>query len=340
MSNKFAKLIPETFSTDIMPDPTPRQLHEAYRLGSINGVWNPKTSPYPYNRFAGYQADEIKANKADGLFLEDSAVYGKFKGLGTGKRINGHHAWTVLDPEKGGSGRQVTGDCVSWGTRGAIDRMRCNRILEGRLESYVLRGATCGYYAGRRHNGEGAVSSWISAYALEIGVILEQEYDAGGQHYDFRNYEQYVKWGMSHGTTGVPDALKALTRNMRPGGWHQIATTDAALDLLAAGGTIHIGSQLAVIDTGNPISKRSGSWAHDMDVPFVDDTREYLPYRVWGFDQSWGRWNSLSSVPEAWKPLLEGMFFISDTDMAWAIRNGECCGFVPGRFYGISTDIL
>lgn len=340
-ANPYAKLLPETINldNDIFAAPTPRGLFDAYRGGQLLGVLSP-TSPYPFNRFAEYARDYIKANQPDGtpLVFEDGPLWSQIKGRGAGKRIMGHHAWIKLDPKNAGFGAQATGDCVSWAIRGALDRLRTLLIVLGQWQGYIVRQATCGIYSGRGHTGQGADPVRLSAWAVQIGTLLEQVYETSAGKYDFRNYSEYVKWGMSRGRVGVPDDLLALTKPHTAAGYKVIRTTDAARDFIAAGGTIHVGSDLGVSSTGNPISRRSGSWSHDMDVPGFDATGEFFPECVWIWDQSWGNWNSVTNIPEPWKPILQGMFFLSEKDTQWAMNGGGCVGFLPGKWFPASID--
>lgn len=342
IDNPYAKLLPETINldNDVLAMPTPSRLHEGYRHGRIHGVITPKDT-YPYNRFAEYSRDFLRANQADGysFVFEDTPYYAKIKGTGQGKRICGHHAWLKLDSQLAGFGNQGTGDCVSWAIRGAIDRLRALQILAGRWQGYIKRQATCCIYSGRGHTGEGASPTQLSAFAVQIGTALEQIYETSKAKYDFTNYSDYMRWGMTRGRTGMPADLLEFTKVHKAAGYKVIKTTEAARDFIAAGGTIHCGSNLGVSSTGNPISRKSGSWSHDMDVTGFDDTKEFFNHCVWMWDQSWGNWNTVTNIPEPWKPLMQGMFFLNDSETQWAF-NDECVGFLPGEWFPASIDNL
>jgi hypothetical protein len=58
-----------------------------------------------------------------------------------------------------------------------------------------------------------------------------------------------------------------------------------------------------------------------------DDTKEFFPQRVWFWDQSWGNWNKVTSLPAAYQPWGEGMYILNDADTLYAVRQGECSIF-------------
>ncbi|WP_238833452.1 hypothetical protein, partial [Enterococcus faecium] len=72
-----------------------------------------------------------------------------------------------------------------------------------------------------------------------------------------------------------------------------VGSTNALADLMWNKGTAHTGSMLAVQSVGNPIFKRSGSWAHDMNIYMFDDSewcKNKYGSRIWGINNSWGNW--------------------------------------------------
>jgi hypothetical protein len=341
IQNPYAALLPETIQidNDIIKNSSPAGLHHLYRLGLVNGViLDTEKTPYPYRQFAKYNFDYLKDNQEDGqsIIFEDTKYYGKIKGDGKGKRILNQSAYLKIDPKKSSFGAQSTGDCVSWAIRDAIDQLRCNRILAGMWEAYIERQATCGIYSGRGHTGQGADPVGLSRWAVQIGVLLEIVYETSKEKYDFRSYDDYVRWGMSRGRSGIPDDLLAETQKHKVGGYKVVATTDALLDLMANGMTAHCGSDLGVASFGNPISKRSGSWSHDMNVAGVDDTdwcKDKFNTRVWIWNQSWGNWNTVENIPDEWKPWGQGQFALSDKDPQWAVNDGGTVVFFDGAFF-------
>lgn len=335
--NPFAKLMPEGFGVDhdMLRVVTPQALHTGYSTGRIMGALvDTDNSPWYVRQYVQYNRDFLARNQEDGhsIIFEDTPYYSKIKGLGAGKRLLPYHKYLQLDPEKAMRGAQATGDCVSWGIRTALDILRAiNVFLKG--ERYICRQATAGIYSGRGHTGQGADPVALSAWAIKIGTLLEQEYKTSSNTYDFRDYKSYVRWGMSRGRIGMPEDLLELTKPYTADSYKIVRTTEAARDIMAAGGSIHCGSGLGVSSQGNPISRRSGSWAHDMAVPGFDDTREFFNFCVWCWDQSWGQWNTVTNIPEAWKPHPEGMFYLDDSTTQGAFSGGGACAFLPGRWF-------
>jgi len=226
-------------------------------------------------------------------------------------------------------------NCVSWAIRTAIDNGRCLNITNGVWEEWICRQATCGLYSGRGHNGQGADPIGLSAWAVKIGTLLEKIYETNKGKYDFTNYKNYVKWGMSRGRSGIPSDLLELTKPHAPASYKVITTTDALRDVMANGATIQVGSMLAVESTGNFISRRRGSWNHSMSVIMYDDTREFHNDCVWGIDNSWGAFNRLTNVPEVYKPIPQGSFFITEKDMQYALSDRGTTAFLPGQWFPV-----
>jgi len=341
IKNPFVKLLPETTSIDnnIIKNASPQKLHNLYRLGYINGViLDIEKVPWNFRKFAKYNFDFLKDNQEDNqsIIFEDTSYYSKIRGAGSGRRVLNHLAYLQIDPQKAMRGAQSTGDCVSWGTRGALDELRCNKIAKGAWEAYIARQATCGIYSGRGHTGEGADSVQLSAWAVKIGTLLEIKYDIGNNHYDFTNYDDYVSWGMSRGRVGMPQDLLEKTQPYTAGNYKVVATTDALADALAAGGSAHCGSGIGVSSVGDPISRLSGSWSHDMNIVGFDDTDECKAKfggRIWLWDQSWGDWNNVTNIPDWWKPWGQGMFALTDKSTQVAVSDGGTVVFFDGKWF-------
>lgn len=350
IQNPYARLLPSTLNVnnDILRL-SPGQLHTYYRMGYINGVMlDTKNAPEFVRKFAQYNFQYLKDNQKDGepIIFEDTKYYTNIKDTGKGKRVLNYLNYHRIDPNNAMKGAQATGDCVSWAIRTALDQLRCNKIASGAWEAYITRQATCGIYSGRGHTGQGADPVGLSEWALEIGTLLEQKYTTSKQKYDFTNYDDYVSWGMSRGRSGVPDDLLEFTKPYNAGSYKVIATTDALADVMFNGGSAHCGSGLGVSSSGSPISKRSGSWSHDMSISGFDDTdecKEKFGGRIWLWDQSWGNWNTVSNIPDWWKPWPEGMFALNDKDTQWAVGEGGTCVFFDGQWFKadpISNSII
>lgn len=336
INNPFYGYLPESVSIDndlLGPNPTPAALHNAYVTHRLAGVLvDDPESPWYVRRAARYEQDALQGLRDDPLVWEESLPYQPLRNLGSGKRVMQWHDYLRMDPAAAMKGRQLTGDCVSWAIRDARDRLRCLLIGLGKLFAYIKRQATCGIYSGRGHTGQGASPTRLSAYAVAIGTLLEQQY-LGGK-YDFRSYDSYVRWGMTRGRVGMPDDLLPLTRPYTDERYFVVKTWQGLIDACAAGYTVHCGSNMGVSNYGNPVSKLSGSWAHDMSVPGYDATKEFVRDEVVFFDQSWGNWNRVENIPDAWKPWGEGMFAITRADFERrALSAGGTCVFVPGKYF-------
>lgn len=340
INNPFAKLLSETnsYQNDILTAVSPGKLHNMYRLGMINGVLiDNEKAPWHVRKFAKYNFDFLKDNQKDNqsIIFEDTKYYDTIKGTSKGQRVLNYKNNLMIDKNAMSGEAQVTGDCVSHGTRAALDQLRCNRIAQGKWEAYLYRQATALIYRSRGYNGQGADSVQLSANAIQIGTLLEKVYQTSSKSYDFTDYNKYVSWGMN-GSSAIPSDLLEMTKPYHAGNYKVVATTDALADAMYNGGTCHCGSMLGVTSTGNPISRRSGSWSHDMNISGFDDTdwcKSKFGGRIWMWDQSWGDWNSLSNVPDEWKPISEGQFMLNDNDTQYAVGDGGCVVFFDGDFF-------
>lgn len=296
INNPYQKLLPETIglSNDIINAASPKKIHNLYTLGLVNGVLiNTDHDNIPWNvkKYAEYNFQFLKNNQKDNqsIIFEDTKYYTQVQGTSKGQRVS-NVQYLKIDPTKAGKGNQATGDCVSWGIRDALDQLRAKRISLGKWEAYIKRQATALIYKSRGYNGQGADSVELSANAIELGTLLEEVYKTTSKTYDFTNYDSYVSWGMN-GSSSIPQDLLEQTKPYHGGGYKIVATTDALADAMFAGCTAHCGSMLGVASYGNPISKRSGSWSHDMNIYFFDDTdfaHSKFGGRIFGWNQSWG----------------------------------------------------
>jgi hypothetical protein len=266
----------------------------------------------------------------DDVIWERSRLGNKYQGAGSGKRLMFHQDYVRRSP-KAGVGAQATGDCVSWAIRFVLELLRVQRIMQGEWHEWYMRQATCGIYSGRGHTGQGASPVRLTKFAIDIGTLFETQYFDG--KYDFREYRDYVRWGMSRGRVGMPDDLLEVTKPYHAKTYRVITTTEGLRDAWAAGQEeggcqIHCGSGIGVSSRGDPVSRLSGSWSHDMGLSGFDDTKEFYNECVFSWDQSWGNWNQVTNIPEPWKPIPQGMFFLAERSMPSALRaNGTCAFF-------------
>lgn len=350
-ANPFTKLIPETASIPrgLVAGTGPgvsMRLASAFDSGHMYGAFvrDAKEQPFWARQFAQYNFDFLKANQPDGdsIYMEDSAWYERIRGAGKNARVMQNQWGFRVCRKKWGKGAQATGDCTSWSKRFMNDALRARRIIKtGKWESWIERGATCGIYRGRGHTGQGADPVMITAYLCEIGTLLELEYDltsAGGKRYDFREYDQYVDWGVTGGRVGMPKDLIAVTGNAKPLGYKVIRDIETVFDVIAAGGAVGCGASWGVQDRGNPLSGAGRPWGHDMAVCGIDTTREFVQCDVVAVDQSWGNWNEVTNVPDAWKPMSEGQFFVDAALYRKAIEQGGCTAIFDGQYFNAEAD--
>lgn len=205
--------------------------------------------------------------------------------------------------------------------------LRVINQARGKWEAYIRRQATCGIYSGRGHTGQGASPARLSHYAVKIGTLLEQQYLDG--RYDFRNYDDYVRWGMSRGRVGMPRELLEHTVIAGARKTFLVESWEACRDLMFNDHTLHCGSSIGLSNKGNPFSPIRGSWAHDMQWPCgYDDTKEYVGQTAVFGDNSWGSWNHISNIPDAWKPWGQGMFATTVSTMQRGLRSRGTFAFI------------
>ncbi len=303
----------------------PRDLLRKYSTGIVFGCFVPKDdcSPWWARRAGAYDLDAVMTELPIPVFGVGGSGH-QICGSGADRLCTPWHHYLKLDPAAAMRGAQRTGDCVSWGVRGASDTARSFDIL-GRHEpeAYLKRQATCGIYSGRGHTGEGASPARLSHYHVHIGIVLEQVYQTNEGTYDFRDYDQYVTWGIRNGRSGVPEDLRLVTAKYGPRTTSLVAGMEELKDLLWNGYGVHCGSGIGVSDYGDPVSRLQGSWSHDMQICGYDDrpeTRRQFGEAVYFWDQSWGKWNQVTAIPEEWKPWGQGMFALTESDTWRAVK--------------------
>ena len=111
--------------------------------------------------------------------------------------------------------RQTTGDCVSHGTRNAVDITRAIEIhINHEREAWIARGATEAIYGSRGHGGQGMSCSRAAEFVNKIGgVLIRKNYEGV---IDLSKYNSSI--GSRWGSSGVPEAVKQIGQK------HQIKT--------------------------------------------------------------------------------------------------------------------
>jgi hypothetical protein len=304
--------------------PTP-ELVAKYQSGEIIGCYlDHEDLPADIRAQARRGADEFRANEPFPLFAtapKDITIVGS----GKGKFCPIWHKYLTQDPAKAMFGAQVTGDCVSWGSRCASDITRCWEIWLKEPEQYIVRQATAMSYAARGHTGQGADPARIARAHVADGVLLEQVYLDG--KFDFTDYSKYVRIGISYGRSGLPEELKAITRQNKMETTSVVDGPEEWMDALWNGYGIHYGFSAGVASRGDPISPLSGRTAHDVACVGFDDSPECIEQfgeTVFFFDQSWGNWNNVTNIPERWKPWGQGMYALKASSVKRQGMRGHC----------------
>ena len=235
--------------------------------------------------------------------------------------------------------RQTTGDCVSHGTRSAVDITRAVEIdLNHEKESWIARGATEAIYGSRGHGGQGMSCSRAAEFVRKIGgVLVRKNYDGV---IDLSKYNSSI--GSRWGSTGIPDSVIALAKKHQIQTVSNITTVEEARDALANGYGLAICSSYGFSNKRNNkgIAEVSGSWAHCMAWTACDDTGNEPLFLV---QNSWGKWNS-GGHPD-WGKIPDGSFLITSDVAAGMLRGGggfafsTFDGFPPQKLpnYGFST---
>jgi hypothetical protein len=305
-------------------NPNTQQLVKAYTDGFLGCYVDDPAMREDYRRIARYARDRCLA-ESEMPRVEDFAQ--SIERIGKEKCAFPWHFYMKQDPEAL-KGKQLTGDCTSWGTRDAVDIERCCAIAAGELESYVCQSATCLVYGARGSRGKGMAVSTAARSMRSNGVAVEKIYLDG--KYDLREYNDYYQLGMTWGGRGIPEDLLAETRKNVVKTISSVNTMEAVQDLLQTGRAVAVGSMIGVSNVGNPVSRLKGSWSHCMAIVGYDarpEITEEFGSPLYFWDNSWGPWNKLTNLKPEWGELGEGMFILNESDTWRAVRGGDCWTF-------------
>ena len=140
-----------------MPRLTPQDWYNKYRQGYQSAIW------------LQHEFDHLMETLKYPYFGDASA---KITNSGKGKLSLPYKSVLKFD-KKAYEERQVTGDCVSHGTRSACDISRAVEIdIHGEKEGWIARGATEAIYGARGWSGEGMTGSKAAEFVSKIGGIL------------------------------------------------------------------------------------------------------------------------------------------------------------------------
>lgn len=235
--------------------------------------------------------------------------------------------------------RQTTGDCVSHGTRNAVDVTRAVEIhIAKEKEAWIARGATEAIYGSRGHGGQGMSCSRAAEFVSKIGgVLVRKNYDGV---IDLSKYNSSI--GSRWGGSGVPEAVKKIGQEHQIKTISNIRTIEEARDALANGYGVNVCSGYGFSRTRDEkgIARPSGGWSHAMAWTACDDTGNEPLFLV---QNSWGKWNS-GGHPD-WGKIPDGSFLITADVAAGMLKGGGAFtfsafdGFPPQKLpdYGFST---
>lgn len=283
-----------------MPRYSPTDLYEMYKGGFSGCLWEPHIFE-----------ELIEVSKY--AYFRDGAK--KIKNSGEGKLSTPYKSVLKFD-KKAYEERQTTGDCVSHGTRNAVDISRAVEIdINGERESYICRGATEAIYGCRGHGGQGMSCSRAAKFvSKDGGVILRKDYPGVA---DFSKYNGNL--GAGWGSRGLPDNVIDAANDHQVKTVSLCKTIEEARDALANGYGLSVCSSFGFSNKRDSkgFAKKSGSWAHCMAWTACDDTGSEPAFLV---QNSWGKWND-GGHPE-WGPIPDGSFLIT-ADIAQQMLSQE-----------------
>lgn len=302
---------------------TPSQIKDMYDNGFKGSLYDPEKmaallSSIPHKNFSSAAPD--------------------LKGSGAGKLSTPYKSVIKLSKERPYLERQTTGDCVSHGTRNAVDVSRAVQIdIHGAPEDFICLGATEGIYGCRGHGGQGMACSEAAQFVHKNGGILLRK--AYGK-YDLSKYD--ASYGTGWGRSGVPNELVEEAKKHQVKTLTQIRNINEARDALANGYGIAVCSGYGFSSTRDDkgFARQQGSWSHCMAWTACDDTGSEPAFLV---QNSWGKFND--GGHPSWGPIPDGSFLIhadvadrmlrSDGSFAFSAINGFPAQDLPD--YGTNT---
>lgn len=283
----------------------PEDLYNAYRKGFSGCLWEE------------HVYEELISTSKYAYFKEGAK---KIADSGKGKLSTPFKSVLKFD-KKAYSERQTTGDCVSHGTRSAVDLSRAIEIdVKGEREGWIARGATEAIYGARGHGGQGMSCARAATFVSQSGGVLVRKNYPGVA--DFSKYNGNM--GASWGSRGLPDKVIDAANDHQIKTVSLIKTVEEARDALANGYGICVCSSYGFSNRRDSkgIARKSGSWAHAMAWTACDDTGKEPLFLV---QNSWGKWND-GGHPE-WGPIPDGSFLIRASDAEGMLRQNGSYAF-------------
>jgi hypothetical protein len=288
-----------------MPRYSPKTLFDMYRNGFSGCLYEPEHMENLLNHLKyAYFSD---ANNA-------------IKGTGKGKLSTPFRSVLKFD-KLAYEERQTTGDCVSHGTRNAVDLTRAVEIHIGHeREAWIARGATEPIYGSRGHGGQGMSCSRAAEFVSNTGgFLVRKNYDG---IIDLSKYNSSI--GSRWGSVGVPEQVKKIAQKHQIKTVSNIRTIEEARDALANGYGVNVCSGYGFSRTRDDkgIAKPSGGWSHSMAWIACDDTGKEPLFLV---QNSWGKWND--GGHPAWGKIPDGSFLITSDVAAGMLKAGGSFAF-------------
>jgi len=220
------------------------------------------------------------------------------------------------------------GSCVGVATARLIDHLQAMDIAVRRQDETFcdLTSPEWCYATSREANGmlgrgDGSTNSGMLKALVKYGVLFKRKYDS----HDLTGYsvDRCRDWGRR----GVPDSLKPEAKKHVLLKSFRIRSVDQWWALAGAGYPVNLCSGWG--GTGyrddEGYMRKSGSWMHSMGNPAARRLhsrkgRSFLICNSWG-----NHWAKKGSI---WPDdMPHGSFWISESDAAWIVRNGEVIAY-------------
>lgn len=231
--------------------------------------------------------------------------------------------------------RQLTGDCVAFGAKNAVEYVECVEIAQGDRESFepifpsYFYGTSRILVGGGRLRGKGgSLGSWMAKAVVEHGCLRSDfpgvpKYSKSiAQPWgdDQRHFEQFLEEGRLH-------PIKSAAR---------ITSWEALVAAVTNGYPCTIASNAGYnseLDRDG-FNRRGPTWPHQMCVTAISDDST----KPWaGLLNSWGeKAHAPITDFETGDPWPKGMLRITKRDMSSMIASGEC--FAYSQFDGFMAQ--
>lgn len=171
---------------------------------------------------------------------------------------------------------QAIGDCVAFGTAGAVDCLMATEILLAEEhESFMGITATEPIYGGSRiaigrgqlGRGDGSIGAWAAEYVSKYGTLLKKKY--GGTDLAAYNGQRAREWGLY----GTPKDLEVISREHTVKTYSLVSNYDQLVDAIYNGYPVTVcsGQGFTSQRDAQGFARPSGSWPHCMLIAGIDD---------------------------------------------------------------------